>query len=873
MVPTATDSRVDELISTDCQRIIREEIASVGGAEIFFIGRLDRDLCIEEVESYAFGNRRSVPALMQYAKPGEVILHNHPSGTLEPSEPDIEIASVAGERAVASYIINNDCSEVRVVVKAMAQHGAEPLDVEKLIGMLRPGGRLADGLPGYEHREPQIEMTRRVAEALNGDAISVIEAPTGTGKSMAYLLPAVAWAIKNGEKVVVATHTINLQEQLIEKDLPLLRQAAGLEFDAAVIKGRNNYVCLRKTDYVRGHRDFIGDEAKTEQTEAIEAWIKTTGDGSLAELGFEPDREVWERYMSETDNCLRVKCPFYQKCFYYNARRRAARAHVLVANHHLLMADLAIRSQTDNYSHAAVLPRFHRIVIDEAHHLEEVATQYFGSRISRAGLLYHLRRLASTRTGDGLLRHLAQKIHQRVYRFEKEKSKAWILEIDRDLMGKRMSLEEEIDDLAERSVRAMAKMEDGSAGGRKENRRRVTPGLRAKALWETEIHAPLMEIFNRGRALVADLRRLYQALGEVIEDETPETMSPILELRSVIMKIERQLAEIIQFLDTDSELCRWVEYRSGAGARRPHVAFCTAPMEVSESLRERVLRRFRTVIMTSATLTVARKFDYFLKQIGAEDQSKLGLLGPTGPRAPRPIQAAGPRRLVTALLDSPFDYDAQVYAAAPIDLPSPKMAEFAPALEEFLRRALKISRGRAFVLFTSYTLLNRMHDSLAADLQAEGYPCLKQGTIGRTVLTEAFRRDIGSVLFATSSFWEGVDIPGEALSCLVLTRLPFVVPNEPIIEARVEVLRAKGGDAFGELIVPRAVIRFRQGFGRLIRSKQDRGCVLICDRRVASERYGKIFLDSLPTRNVHLAPAEDVFATMERFFDDFEDEP
>jgi ATP-dependent DNA helicase DinG len=294
------------------------------------------------------------------------------------------------------------------------------------------------------------------------------------------------------------------------------------------------------------------------------------------------------------------------------------------------------------------------------------------------------------------------------------------------------------------------------------------------------------------------------------------------------------------------------------------VAFHSAPLDVADDLRERVLRRYRSVVMTSATLTVEREFDHFLSQIGATDPGRLSLAGSPS----RDGRSSRRRRLETLLLDSPFDYDRQVYVGAPIDLPSPQEEPFGDALVEFLLRTLTISRGRGLVLFTSYRMLEETFAKAAPRLEAAGYACLKQGAAGRSLLTETFRRDVSSILFATSSFWEGVDVPGEALSCLVLARLPFSVPNEPILEARVERLKAQGIEPFEAFIVPRAVIRFRQGFGRLIRTRDDRGAVLVADRRVASAGYGIKFLNSLPTRKRTLAPQKEVIEGLARFFAD-----
>ncbi|MEN6626907.1 MAG: helicase C-terminal domain-containing protein [Candidatus Sumerlaeia bacterium] len=880
--PAISTDRLDALILPECREQIRREIADVGGAEVYFIARLDSALRIEEVEAYAFGNKRAVPALMQYARPGDIVIHNHPSGNLEPSDADIAVSSELGGQGIGSYIVNNDCSAVRVVVKAMKRPGLEPIDAEALANWLRPGGRIAESMDGYEDRPQQGQMLTAVAEAFNRDGLAVIEAGTGTGKSLAYLLPAIAWSLRNQEKVVVSTGTINLQEQLIEKDLPTILQSSGLKFEATLMKGRNNYLCLRKAEYLKNHAGFIVLGEKDEQLVEIQAWVKTTRDGGRDDLPFRPDEDVWESVASEGDNCLRTRCPHYQKCFFYNARRRAARANILVVNHHLMMADIAIRAETGNWSATAVLPSYHRVIVDEAHNLEPVATEYFGARAGRGALRYAMRRLMAPKTGDGLLNFLSNRIHEKLWPVTASEHDELLLKLMRELPVLHGEVVHAMDEATERLADALDRESNVPLNRPVEIKKRIEE-TNAPAWWEDEGDAPLRAVLTAARQYVEKLREVEKILSRFLEDATPEEATPILELQSAINKVESVAARLMRFIgDTDGH-CRWIEYRRRPESRRgPEVTWCIAPLDVTASLRENVLRRHHTVVMTSATLTVERRFDYFLRQVGADDPFLLGVVGQNamqpsaqvdqcGAGAPAGLSEndTGPaaRPLRTMALDNPFDYDRQVYVGVPMDLPEPTAAEFEGALSGFLAPALEISRGRAMILFTAYSLLDRVHKRLAPQLEDLGYPCLRQGTASRTLLTESFRREIGSVLFATSSFWEGVDFQGEALSCLVLTRLPFGVPGEPLVEARIEELRRKGLDPFYHMIVPQAVIRFRQGFGRLIRHRGDRGVVLICDRRVNTRHYGRMFLRSLPTQNIHCVGGDEVLHSMRSFFD------
>lgn len=846
---------VETLIADGAREAIRAAIHDNDGGEVFFIGHVNGDGVVDDVEAYAYGNMTAVPALGKLTRAGDVIIHNHPRGPLSPSDADVSVASQMGDKSVGCYIVDNACEKVRVVVKAFHEETLHLLDARDIGDFFKRDGPLSKSLADFDFRPQQVEMASVVAEAFNSNGLAVIEAGTGVGKSMAYLLPSILWAVRNRERIVVSTNTINLQEQLIAKDLPLLRKRLGLQFTSEILMGRNNYLCQRKLEYARGERLVQESPEVREQLQAIFDWAGKTKEGCRGELQQAPSFETWELVMSEGDNCQRIKCPFYTKCFFYNARRRAARADLLVVNHHLLMSDLALRRETNNYSASAVLPPFSRVVLDEAHNTPDVATEYFGFHTSRMAFVRALNRLSNSRgRGKGVLSHLARMVENAAQGLPKE-----ILDSARavfylDLPQLRDELEEEVrsqfDEVAEGLLRIEGRTE---LKPREEIKRRVTEDLTMGAFWKEVVAIAVARVV---RAIVKLCERVDEAIAlleEFPQMAREDLASPVMELRAACGKLQHHAGRMNLFHQEDDLMCRWFELRMAHNGMLA-VAFCGAPLEIAQAMRDSVYGACKTVVMTSATLTVQRQFDFFLQQAGLSSPEET------------PSQREVAQRLSLRALDTPFDFDRQAYVGAPIDIPEPGQPEFADSLEQLIRRSLEISQGSAFVLFTSYGLLGQMHRRLQPELSARGWLVLKQGERNRHSILEMFKQGRNPVLFATSSFWEGVDVKGDALRLLLLTRLPFQVPSEPILEARVELIEQRGGDPFYEFTVPSAIIRFRQGFGRLIRSKSDRGAVLIFDPRVATRNYGRKFLKSLPTQNVHLEKTDDVLEGMRDFF-------
>jgi ATP-dependent DNA helicase DinG len=834
-------------LSADSIDQIRYAIAEAQGCEVFILGQTDVERRIVQVEVLARGSETAVPAIIQTCSYGDVVIHNHPSGELRPSGADIEVAAKFGSLGVGFYIVDNQVENINRVVEAFADKNTELIAMQQVADLLGGDGKIAKQLPDYEERPEQMRMAFAVAEAFNKGQLAVVEAGTGTGKSLAYLVPALLWAKANQERVVVSTRTINLQEQLIRKDLPFLLRASGLEFYAVLVKGRSNYYCLRRGDNAGRELGLFDQERVAELQQVIE-WAAHTTDGSKEDLSFIPNYQVWDEVCCEGDQCARVRCPYYSRCFFHKARRQAARADILVVNHALLLSDLALRQQTDNYTATAVLPPFERIILDEAHHLEDVATNYFSSQITRftfarlLGRLRHPRKLNQgllPRFIDQLSRDLPEtfdelyrSLHEQVETLQSKRQQLLELAID------------ELQHIAEELPAAI----DKQVSNKLELKHRILPNFCQTPIWQQ-----ICERLERLRRAGLDLAKGLSALlrnCELLPETVAEKLHPVLiDIRGIGNRIDALMADLSSFQAVNSQSCIWIDIREGRVGRGKGLitALCQAPLEVAEDLNKALYQRFRSLVMTSATLSVAGSFKYFHARIG--------------------LDRVEPARLVELALESPFNYSSQTLLAVPTDLPAPGALGFNEAVRDAVEKAVLCSQGRSFILFTSYALLRQVYEELSPVLEARKLHCLRQGQENRHNLLKRFAEDETSVLFGTDSFWEGVDVPGRSLEQVVISRLPFKVPTEPVLEARAQAIEQRGGNAFMEYTVPQAVIRFKQGFGRLIRHRQDYGVVLILDTRVVKKSYGRMFLRSLPPARLVQGTSHEVFKTIGQFFD------
>lgn len=810
---------------------IRRAIDDAAGNEVFFLGTLDGTGRIDDVDVLSRGHAEAVPALVDRFFAGAVAIHNHPSGDLTPSDADLEIASLLSGMGVGFSIVDNGVNRDYQVVTPFIPRKTEDLDLEEVVTFFAPGGGLSAVCPGYEARDEQAVMARTVAEAFNGERIALIEAGTGTGKSFAYLYPSILWGVRNRRRVVVSTNTINLQEQLLTKDLPLLRKASKIPFRSVLVKGRGNYLCRRKLFQVMESPLLFSDE-RTPELEAIAAWSERTSDGSRSDLSFVPSHDTWEEVACEADQCLRVRCRFHSDCFYYAARRHAASADILVINHALLVTDLALKGEQDQ----GTIPAFDRVIIDEAHNLEEAATRHLALQISHRIVERTVERLRQQRRG-GLLDQFLRRAGEILADHEEH------------LYGHfAMLFEEEIHPrlagVMEQSARCFdligtALVSHGERGG-EGAMVRVTDEFRLLPAWE-ETTAALRSLSDSMEQCLFSLERFEMLAGELGEESRRELEGVCTDISGVVERIRDLVRRCDLFVADGDDRCRWYEIRDGRHGRV--IRLFSAPVVVDGILSRILFGRMKSAVLTSATLTVGGRFDYLAQRTG--------------------VIHADPEKVTTLVLPSPFDYTRQTLVCLPDDLPEPGSEKYRDMMATSVLEAVQISGGRAFVLFTSYELLRFVHGKLHA---AGGFTLLKQGEAERHQLLERFRTARRGVLLGTDSFWEGVDVRGEALELVIITRLPFRVPTEPIQQARCEYLQKQGRDPFKELTIPQAVIKFRQGVGRLIRSRWDRGGILVLDSRIISRWYGRSFLQGLPSGRVIRGRWEEVREGLAKFF-------
>ena len=802
---------IEEKISLEAREKMAFEIEESGGNEVFFRGILDENKIVADVEVLAKGNRYSVPAILKRMKKNEIIIHNHPSGYLYPSDADVEIASIFADRMDGgSYIIDNSAENVYVITEAYFDENKK-IDIKPYF---ERNGLLSQCFKEFEYRDEQLHMAEHIEKGLNDEKKVVVEAGTGTGKTLAYLIPSIQWAVENGKKVIISTNTINLQEQLLNKDIPIVKKIMQKDFKYLLVKGRGNFLCNRKHANLLSMKpadleEFSQDQKK--QFEALINWGKETRTGDKSELYFEVDYTVWEYFQSETDICAGSRCPYKSECFFLKSREEKKKADILIANHHIFFSDLAIRKEIGFNTDYSILPEYGLVVFDEAHNIQKVARDYFSYEVSKYGFtkaMNQIHNVSNNKKHKGQLEILLQYLKKRNYEDKEVVEKL----LENDVRINHNNLFKAGRDYFDRLIEIFSKGQVGSISFR----------IKKDEIMASSFYSMLNDVKEN---FILEFNTYLRTARKIITSlkDTEDNDGIINDFSKYIERLET-FFENFKFINNldDEEFIYWVEVNN----KKSNSKLVATPLNIDGELSENLYSNLKQLIFTSATIAVENNFDYFKKSIGLEEET------------------------YDKIIASPFDYDRQMKVYIPSGLPDPNDRNFLDEIEPLLKKMILKTKGRTFVLFTSYKSLNYMYYMLREELEENGINFFIQGMYPRTKLVEMFKNSDSPVLFGTDSFWEGVDVKGEKLVSVIIVKLPFKVPSDPVTEAIIETYELQGKNPFIEYQIPESVIKFKQGIGRLIRSKEDRGIITILDNRIVTKRYGKYFLDSIPTKNI-----------------------
>lgn len=804
---------------------ISQQIAQHHGDEVFFVAWVDREGIVSECEAIAFGNQEAVPAPISEGLKGDLVIHNHPSGDLRASNPDINIASLLATKKLGFYIVDNTCSEVNIVYKPKNRVF---LSETQLLSIFKKNGALEEFMGFYEERPEQEQLVQKITSAINENTVLLAEAGTGTGKSLSYLIPTALWAVMSQKSVFISTHTINLQNQIVQKDADIvsaiIERITGQKVNFAVLVGKSNYLCLKALDELLHDSDknqllFDDMEHINNQLNLISIWAEKTEDGLRGNIPEKISSDLWEEISAATPNCPRRECPFYTDCFYFKARMAAEASHILIGNHALLLAAI-----DDEQGFLSTIPHFSGIILDEAHTLPMITLQAmaesfsFGSIMWRLNRLYRQKRnkefghLSLLRDRSGLDRspELADLYHKITMN---------ILSIAQHMNKRELFLRDLLQDKVEISTE-------------------ITGELLSKEPWIT-VRQTLTGLFEDIRVLESDMAKLLEKFQEQ-DNESITGILRTLDIHTNGLHAMRQTFEkIFNNLDADNIAVKQMEFSNTA------INFSAGPASIEDYLTKFIFRPKEFTILSSATLSVNNNFDFFKEGIGLNYMEK--------------------DHIDQIILPTPFNYQEQME----IFVVNEQFLTYGKQEEEKLelvREAILAVGGGALLLFTSYRAMDKAYQALAEDFSQNGLHPLRQGEYSREYLINTMRAKDYSVLFGTSSFWEGVDIQGDHLRFVIIDKLPFDNPFNPLIKAISRLYEEKGRNPFNDFSVPRAVLKYKQGIGRLIRSKKDRGILLVLDSRIFSKNYGKNFIQAAkPANSFYLAP-RDILTRIKTFF-------
>ena len=816
------NSKIEDLFSSSVIKYIRSEIASSNENEVFFVGEINHDGKVTSVSVGSRGNLHSVPVNQDLKRKGSVLIHNHPGGNLTPSDADLSVAAVSSENAQGFYIINNDVTEIYVVVEPVLQKVIKKLDVDDAAFYISKDGPLAKINENFEERLSQIELLKNIVKTFNQNKTGVFEAGTGVGKSYAYLIPSILWAVQNNERVVISTGTINLQQQLCLKDIPQAIKITGKPVKFILMKGRQNYICKRRLQDALNSKDLFENN---DDLDRIAQWQDSCDSGSKSELSFLPSESVWNRINSESDACMALRCPYYSQCFVMKVKKEASAANILVVNHHLLFADIESRLHGAGYDDAVVLPPYKRIIFDEAHGIETAATSFFSESFNRFKILKPLNLL---------------------YRKKKNSAMGFLFSVSM------LSKEEE------KSFQAYQMISKIKSDLTNLETLALDLCIQENNLWLNPLtFRNFQPVLSMCQTLAKDISVFTSLVLEVL-DGVPEDDRDIPYFWETKV-LNRRLSDYSVILndffmwEEKPDKVFWLQKKNLPSDMQKddelnfYINFIETPLDIAPLMNQGIFEPMDSVVCTSATLKTGRDFSYWLRHNG--------------------LYFSDSDEVLQGEFFSPFPYKENMIFLVPKDIPFPDEPDFQIYVENVLKNLILKAKGRTLVLFTSYESLRLSYNNIFSTMLANGIKLLRQGSDDNARILKNFKDDVSSVLFATDSFWQGVDVPGESLSQVIIVKLPFTVPNDPVFKARSEAIRKKGGNSFMELSVPEAIIKFRQGVGRLIRKNTDKGTVVVLDRRIYEKQYGSLFLANVPECKKYYEPVSKILDIIEEFLD------
>lgn len=814
-------SRFSEESLKEIKRILQEN----DNKSIVLKATFNENELIENPIFLAENKKKALENIVASFKREEVYIRVAKGNQLYPSDTELEISEdLYNKKNVAFCIISNKLDDF-YFVQDIDRINLDKIDI---VPYFEKNGALAENIPNFEYREEQKNMASSIQRGINENKKIIVEAGTGTGKTLAYLIPAIKWAIQNQKKVIIATNTINLQEQLLYKDIPIVRDVVDKNFSYALVKGRNNYLCKRLFNEisVKGNvdLDFFSSEQK-EQLEHILKWGNKTETGDKSELPFEVNNDVWELVQSTTELCIGKRCPHRKQCFYMKTRREKIDANVLIANHHLFFADLNVRANTDFDSEYLILPKYDMVIFDEAHNIESVARSYFSLEISKFSFNRLLNKIFS-KSSKRKQKPALNRLEESVNKNNLENIGIYDLTLT--------NIKDAIQVLQTVAEEYFEELRIAFDNGNENGMKKVLTSYEMKKSNFLESSREKKEKFQNLLKEFMDLLETFLKLLDGEKDKNPDVVN----FKNHI-NIYENFIESFLFINNLSEedYIYWIDIN----AKRTNVVLTATPLNIAKKLNTSLFENINRLVFASATLSADKNFKYFKKSIGLSQEE-----------------------CIEEIINSPFNYDEQMKVYIPTNIQdSDKINLFYEDAGKFILNILLKTQGKAFILFTSYSMLNQIYYSIKNDLLKTDFEIFLHGEKPRSQIINEFKKANKPILFGTTSFWEGVDIQGDNLSNVIIVKLPFLVPTDPIVSAVSKKIEDEGGNSFFDYQLPEALIKFKQGIGRLIRNKTDKGNIFILDNRIIKKNYGVSFINAIPTKKMKILTKDEIIKILD----------